>query len=349
MKSNIGIYNKKIRHIHLEPTTDCNARCPQCPRTWKAGLQTHPSLPIDEWTAEELREVLSHDFFSGVERVLVNGNFGDIVKHSNPRQLVQVLIDKDLDTIELRTNGGAQSIDFWKWLGTIDNLTVEFGIDGLADTHHLYRRNTRFDVVIKNARAFIESGGTASWAMTVFKHNQHQVDECRELSKEMGFTNFKMRPSTRWHKHQPLSILDKNQIESYKLEPADSVKPDNLPKQTPQLTDIDCVVTYGSVYLSGTKRLWPCCWTEQRYMDSLMNDSLDTDDFIMEFVKKMGLPEDFNQITKYSIDHVINSGLFRTVEQSWSTTPFKACSSMCGKSSLFKLQQSLTENTETNK
>ena len=41
-----------------------------------------------------------------------------------------------------------------------------------------------------NAKAFIDSGGLARWRMLVFDHNKHQIEECEQLSKDMGFAVF---------------------------------------------------------------------------------------------------------------------------------------------------------------
>merc|ERR1711991_170093 len=78
------------------------------------------------------------------------------------------------------TNGGYKSKEWWS----------VFAIDGLADTHHLYRVNTRFERVIENAKAFIEGGGNAQWSFIRFGHNQHQEEQARKLAKEIGFKSF---------------------------------------------------------------------------------------------------------------------------------------------------------------
>lgn len=41
-----------------------------------------------------------------------------------------------------------------------------------------------------NAKAFIDAGGRAEWDYLIFKHNEHQVDEAKELSNKMGFHSF---------------------------------------------------------------------------------------------------------------------------------------------------------------
>jgi hypothetical protein len=41
-----------------------------------------------------------------------------------------------------------------------------------------------------NVQAFINAGGRAEWDYLIFKHNEHQIDEAKDLSKKLGFYSF---------------------------------------------------------------------------------------------------------------------------------------------------------------
>ena len=81
--------------------------------------------------------------------------------------------------------------EYWTKVGNVlKNLkrhSVIFGIDGLSDTHHIYRRNTKYEDVINNAKAFIAAGGRANWQYIIFDHNKHQTEEAKHIAKELGF------------------------------------------------------------------------------------------------------------------------------------------------------------------
>ena len=49
----------------------------------------------------------------------------------------------------------------------------------------------------RNAKTFLDSGGTGSWVFIVFHHNEHQVEEARELSKRWGFDEFIIKKTSR--------------------------------------------------------------------------------------------------------------------------------------------------------
>jgi MoaA/NifB/PqqE/SkfB family radical SAM enzyme len=106
------------------------------------------------------------------------------------------------------TNGSLRNPAWWSRLGAVmredQNLGnyCTFSLDGLEDTNHLYRRNTNWKKIMENAKAFIDAGGVAHWDFIVFEHNEHQVDEARELARSMGFKNFNVKRTTRWAKYK---------------------------------------------------------------------------------------------------------------------------------------------------
>jgi len=343
----LGIYENFPNKLHLEPTTRCNARCPQCPRTFAASMLTDPRLKMVDWNPEDLKRVLDDDFFKNLDAVLINGNYGDIVMHPNPKELIEVLLNKKLVNIHINTNGGALNTEFWSWLGSQQNVIVEFGIDGLKDTHHLYRRNTVFEIVMKNTKAFIDAGGNAIWAMTVFRHNEHQIEECRNLATKYGFKSFKHRPTTRFNKRDYI-VLDNDMNEAYRLEPASAVakrfkdrKRDEIksvseiniselkPSFPTKSKTIKCLVADSpSVYLSASGKLYPCCWTGWSHESSLMKGI--NSSFVETFYKNLGYDTDFNDVIKNKISDIINSGIFTRIEESWySKNQFDICKKTC--------------------
>jgi sulfatase maturation enzyme AslB (radical SAM superfamily) len=103
----------------------------------------------------------------------------------------------------MHTNGGLRNTSWWRELGSVlsefgDECYI--GIDGLKDTNHIYRVNTDFDKIMKNASAFIAAGGKAHWEFLVFEYNEHQVEEARRIASDMGFVGFRTKVSHRMNK-----------------------------------------------------------------------------------------------------------------------------------------------------
>lgn len=188
-----------VKNLHLEITANCNATCPQCPR--------HPSgsdflLPVLEnyskWTLADMEQRLPLYDLGNIKSFFINGNYGDFVTHPQTIEILEYLKKGAPDaSIRINTNGSARNVDWWKKLATIKYLRINFAIDGLEDTHHLYRRSTNWKMILDNARQFIQAGGHAEWTMTIFEHNEHQVEECRKISYDLGFKTFYTRYSNR--------------------------------------------------------------------------------------------------------------------------------------------------------
>ena len=81
--------------------------------------------------------------------------------------------------------------EFWQRLAKA-NTQVCFDLDGIDEVHSLYRQNTIYQTVIKNALIYIGAGGHAIWKCIKFKHNIHQIEEMRQLAVDFGFKSFEL-------------------------------------------------------------------------------------------------------------------------------------------------------------
>lgn len=239
--------SKDIRVLHLETTTVCNAACPQCARE-------NPNKYNDEFcsnlSVEQIKNLFDQDFIQQLDKVFACGIFGDPAAGSATIEIFEYFrsINPNI-TLGMNTNGSIQNTAWWSKLGKLFSNPKDycvFSIDGLADTNHVYRVNTRFKKIIDNAQAFIQNGGHAQWDMLVFKHNEHQIDDARQLAKELGFTHFRSKVSKRFVT-TPVVGLD----------PPDSFKLPNVNEPT----NISCHAdNEKSLYVAANGELFPCCW-----------------------------------------------------------------------------------------
>jgi len=186
----------EIRHIHLELSSLCNARCPLCPRNFY-GYPYNLGYTETNLSLARLQTLLPGTLVNQLDEVIINGNYGDFVMNPESVEIISWLrsINPTMK-IHISTNGGARDKNFWHQLAQL-NLEISFCIDGLEDTHHIYRQDTTYQQVIKNAKIYIDAGGRAVWTMTEFEHNKHQVKEATQRSKELNFFSFNIRPTTR--------------------------------------------------------------------------------------------------------------------------------------------------------
>jgi MoaA/NifB/PqqE/SkfB family radical SAM enzyme len=189
----------QLDQLHIELTNACNAACPMCTRFHVNSPLIRPDLEIDQITIEKFKQYFPPEVVNKCEVILFCGVHGDPGMAKDLYEICEYIDEVSPKTvIRMNTNGGMRKPEFWSKMGTLfskklrDHWSwqITFSIDGLADTNHLYRRNVDWDKLVANAKAFIDAGGRAEWDYLIFKHNEHQIDEAKQLSKDMGFYAF---------------------------------------------------------------------------------------------------------------------------------------------------------------
>ena len=261
-----------IKDVHLEISSLCNASCPWCPRTFW-GYPYNGGYPEVNFTLEHAKKVFTNDFLNQLTSIRINGNFGDIVMNPGGADIVDYFfsINPKL-SISISTNGGARDSGFWTQLAKTPTRVL-FCLDGLEDTHHLYRQNTVWKTVIRNAQTFIGAGGHAVWKMIKFAHNKHQISQCQNLSKDLGFKQFSLIDDGRdtapvFDKNGNLTHLlgDYTGEQDFKIllhrKKTDSIKLEDITIDRVPAQSISCKTKIlKSIYISATGDVSPCCWT----------------------------------------------------------------------------------------
>tara|TARA_X000000950_G_scaffold80863_1_gene101640 strand:+ start:3957 stop:5048 length:1092 start_codon:yes stop_codon:yes gene_type:complete len=319
-----------IDRIEFNITSLCNAACPMCIRTIVGDKLELNSLPYETYKdlLDQLPRSVDIDFC---------GTTGDAIMHPDILRIVELMAEQERGG-NISTNAGAKSTELFTKLGKLSaqsnkKIRFEFAIDGLEDTHALYRIDTNYNKVMENARAFIDAGGYAIWQYIIFQHNEHQLEEAKNLATEYGFRKFKHIYSKRF-KLPNIEVdaksyskkINKNQStkeKGFTLTVADQV-PQKIvahrEKTVEQLlqeqnNDISCrTFEKNELFVDEKGRVWPCCfWHGESQAPKgsglFRAETTGFTSFYEELIGKVG--EDWNSLHHHTLQDILQSYVFQ--------------------------------------
>lgn len=246
---------RDIKILHLEPTDVCQAACALCARETDVKFNKNQQHHL---TVAQVAQHYNQDSIKNLNKMFMCGVYGDPAAGKHTLDLYRYFRKINAEIVlGMNTNGALQNTIWWHELGRIMNQPqdyVVFSIDGNEDTNHIYRTNVNWIRLKNNIEAFVSAGGRAHWDMLVYRHNQHLVNECEQLARELGFSWFRAKVSRRgftdtlqqptdWQ--QPLVVASGN------------IKCHALQEQ--------------SEYMDAQGRVSPCCWlggTQDKFTDN---------------------------------------------------------------------------------
>jgi hypothetical protein len=339
-----------IDHLHLEPTSACSASCPSCARNWMGSHITPSEMHSGEFDPAWVNRFKNLNFI----KCTINGNYGDLMNHADPIGLLTAIKNQwPRISIQINTHGSGLDAEAWKQIGLLgwigkgcETVHAHFGIDGTDNvTHAKYRRGTDLDLILANAAAFIEGGGVATWVMTEFEHNKHQVDEARYLSETMGFDQFILRPSTRHMDRMPSPVVqvdgDKATVVDW-IGPAKDSNPDfakaeksirrgiktmhakgqyqvgRQDSETQFATVVDCwAKRENSIYVDAQGFLYPCGWLGKPILWQNVGINLKTS-------------FSFNNTSESNPIHILQHEFWELLHKSTKGNSLSPCQRSCG-------------------
>ena len=317
---------RQIRQLTTELTFRCNAKCPACHR-WKP-LSVNLNDPKYTISLERFKQLFNPELLQNLEWLVLNGNFGDSIMNKQFREIISYVKSQGTRLL-IHTNGGIHGHDYWTDVGNIltkDDI-INFDLDGLQDTHHIYRINTKFENVFANAKSVIAATqAQVHWKYIVFEHNKHQVEEAKALANKTGFTTFSTVKTSR----DVFAPKSGAFVHSKKTKAYQEAK-----------RQIHCVWdNWGKWYISPEGLVFRCCWTGGHYYD--------------QGEKRFYYPPKFERMFNgfdVPIQKIISYDYWNKLQTFLSgyERSFALCKSQCGKivSSIEKTEENLRTGEKT--
>jgi MoaA/NifB/PqqE/SkfB family radical SAM enzyme len=324
----------QVRRVHVELTTRCNARCPMCMRNYR-GYDYNSGYPLCDLSFKDFKHILPPERFPGISHVNFNGNLGDFANAKDAVEIVKYLVDLGA-TVSINTNGSLRSPAWWARLAH-PKVTIGFAIDGLADTHALYRQDTDWHRIIENATTFIKAGGRAIWRFVPFEHNRHQQAECEQMSRELGFVEFENIYDGR----ESTPVYTRSGEFSHQIgQPFDTTTPKLKDMLISHITwfdhktvrvdrdlsplNLQCVhKLHKEIYIAADGSVYPCCFLGF-YPATMKHPG---NDQLLPMIQE-------NNALEYDLEHCLE--WFDQVEESWSKDSIASgrlyqCVNSCGR------------------
>lgn len=344
-----------IRYLQVDHNSTCNLRCPQCARNHNG--ETLPGLPQVELTIEDYKKIITPN----LETIMFCGNYGEVIVSETFLPTIKWLIYESAfkGKIIITTNGSGRDPKWWVELAKLlkGRGKVNFSIDGLSDTNHIYRVNSNFSKIIENANAFIDSGGKARWDFLVFGHNEHQVDDAIKMAHDLGFEQFQIKLTNRFINDEHYQDRKFQTDEILEIQSKRSRHILNMPglqnfqgkgkEQNERIlenfgswanyinqTSISCKwQNKGQIFLDFEGRVWPCTWTASGYYhhDATNTQKLQSRKILDHY------GWDFNSVRHHSLEDILNHEYFaEKLCSSWKGSTedpipkLVACARTCG-------------------
>lgn len=341
-------YLEKIKKVQIELSNFCNANCIGCRRTDPNTLTDRYSIacqPITFISLEIIEKIFLDRLLSELEEVHFCGTIDEPLAHPEFLEILKIIqkVKKNI-TIRIDTNGSIRNQKFYKELSNIlkgfSNHDLQFSIDGLEESHRLYRGDIDYNKIINNAKEFIDSGGNASWQMIVFPWNSHELHECKNLAKELNFKKFISRKdrteASNYKKEKILSLRKANTPATEEI-PAKNLEEKIKRKYKHGLT-INChFQNEEMIFINYSSKVFPCCFLASTMQFYNSEARLQFEKNIYSMYDK-----NFNDLHFYTLSEILNSNWFANdLVNSWKNNQLLTCQRTCGSCNLTHVQHNM--------
>lgn len=254
-----SIITKKSFHegmpysISIEPATSCNLGCTQCPSGLKQFTRPTGKMNFElfKTTIDQLYKKLLYLLIYFQGEPLLNDKLFDFVKYAKSKNIYTA------------TSTNAHFLD-------IENSrkTIESGLDKLIisvdgtdqETYEKYRKGGELDKVLDGIKNLIsqkkELKSSTPFVVIqfiVFKHNEHQIEEIKTLSKLLGVDKVEIKTAQIYEPSQNSDLIPTNKKYSRYIEKNGKfVIKGKLPNNCLRMWT-SCVVTWDG-------KVVPCCF-----------------------------------------------------------------------------------------
>ncbi len=240
--------------ISFEPTTSCNLRCPECPSGLRSFTRETGMLEENFFnrTIDELHKELLYLIFYFQGEPYLNPKFLDMVKHASSKGIYTAT---STNAHYLNDENSKRTVE-----SGLDRLIIS--IDGTTqETYESYRVGGTLEKVLQGARNIVKwkkelksKTPNIIFQFLVVGPNEHQMEEVKELGKEIGVDEVRFKTAQIYDYEGGSSLIPKNEKYSrYEKQQDGSYKIKNKLENSCWKLWHSCVITWDG-------KVVPCCF-----------------------------------------------------------------------------------------
>jgi len=180
-------------NISIEPTTNCNLGCPECPSGLKNFTRPTGNLDYDFYkkTVDEIGDKLIYLYFYFQGEPYMHPKFLELVKYASQKKIYTVTSTNAHFLSERKARETVES--------GLDRILIS--IDGTTqETYQQYRVGGSLEKVIEGTKNLVQARKELKsktphivFQFLVVKPNEHQIEEVKTLAKEIGVDEVKLK------------------------------------------------------------------------------------------------------------------------------------------------------------
>ena len=175
--------HENIKQIEVDIIDACSLRCPVCSRN---SMETKNNLIGRKKYLPLEHNIEIFDRFKNVTSVSFIGTRSESTLYPHLLEFIDYLKSRNI-SITISTNGNSRNMEWWAAVGKrLDNRDeIRFAIDGSTqDVYEHYRVGGCLEKVLDNHKSLKHNTNCITTLQyIVFKYNQHDIDNIREMKK----------------------------------------------------------------------------------------------------------------------------------------------------------------------
>ena len=355
---------ENLKSVHLELSTLCNSICPWCPRYDNFSPNLNPNIVEGAYSLERFKKHFPVEFLQQIRMWTFAGDYGDPCTAPDIILIIDYINDYTTHspTIQINTNGGMKNEKFWYNLGMSlnDNSYVIFSVDGLEDTNHIYRRNVKWHKVMNAMKTFSGTGAKGIWEYLKFRHNEHQVDNAKDMADSFGFEIRFKNPNG--FEGESMPARDKDYNIEYEIYPAKGVQIAPIATSSREFanridtlnydeykdkvesfykdrsTCITCSAnhSFGGGYeirINHDGTVWPCSFFGHLSKKYLKGRTVSK---VQQWQAQDIFKDINNNLENLTLKEILDSDPFHGVYSKWEGNKIMLCSDVCGENKMME-------------